>query len=99
MTSMAQTRKISVEPKAERQTSSWHKSMKTVILIANCLGLLPVSGVTSDSVHNMNFRWISLKVFYSCIWLAIAVVNVTVYSMILFESSFSFTALGMIEIM
>lgn len=94
---MAQVRKIAIESKAEKQTNSWHKSMKIVILVANCLGLLPVNGVTSDSVHNLSFRWMSLKVFYSFVWLSIAVMNVITNSISVFQRGLSLTELSMVE--
>lgn len=42
-----------------------HNSVKFVVIISNCIGLLPVGNIFSRNVNNLNFRWKSLKVAYT----------------------------------
>lgn len=47
--------------KPPESAQSLHKSIKFITVFANFIGLLPVDGVTSNSVQDLNFKWISLK--------------------------------------
>lgn len=44
---------------------SLQKTLKIMIVVANCFGLLPVDGATKDSVDDLRFNWRSLKTIYS----------------------------------
>lgn len=62
-----------VTPRNKEQ--SLHHSIKIIMIIANCLGLLPVNGVVISSPKDLHFRWFSLKTCYS----------VSVLSMLFFQ--------------
>lgn len=49
-----------------REISTSEKSLQSIVIMANCFGLLPVNGVTSKE-QDLHFNWRSLKVFYSLI--------------------------------
>lgn len=68
---------------------SFHESMKIIIVIANCFGLLPVSGVRSASAEDLNFKWNSPKVFYSLIVLTVAFIKAAIDVFTLIRHGFS----------
>lgn len=58
-------RTIAVNIKGDRSRCTFHKSMKAIVVLANCIGLLPVNGVTSNFAENLKFKWLSPKTFFS----------------------------------
>lgn len=44
---------------------SFHKSFSSVLVVAQCLAMLPVCGVKDRSANGLRFRWISLRTIYS----------------------------------
>lgn len=75
MVNMTSNKKIQVQSKSIKLFPNFllHKSLKVVILFGNCLGLLPVNGIFSDSVENLTFEWTSLKTLYTFIWILIII--------------------------
>lgn len=55
---------------------SLHKSLKVVILFGNCLGLLPVNGITSDSVESVIFKWTSPKTLYTLTFMLVLLIKI-----------------------
>lgn len=49
---------------------STHISFKVLAVISNCLGLLPIGGVTSNAPHDLHFSWKSPKMLYCFLILA-----------------------------
>lgn len=41
------------------------KLMKTPMIVAQCCGLFPVSGVAGESADVLEFRWLSLRTLYA----------------------------------
>lgn len=72
-----------------------YKSLKLIIIVANIFGLLPVNGVTSNSVKNLNFRWICPKTMYTFILIIIAFSEIVCSIIGIFQNSVSFTELSM----
>lgn len=68
---------------------NFHKSIRTIILIGNTLGLLPVNGVTSDSVQDLNFRWICPKTIYTFTLMSIALPEIVFNALELYQRGIS----------
>lgn len=46
---------------------SFHESISFVLVIAQCFAMLPVIGVKNPSVHDLRFKWESIRTIYSLI--------------------------------
>lgn len=78
------------------EAKNFHKSIKTIILIANFLGLRPANGVTSDLVESLNFRWFCPKTVSTCTLILIAFSETLCSAVVLYQrgiSSFTFCKL------
>lgn len=57
---------IAIDTKqAPRKEYSLHQSLKTVLMITQCFGQLPVLGITDQSSKTLKFSWLAWKTFYS----------------------------------
>lgn len=80
-----------------KPNENFHKSMKLIIIIANCMGLLPVNGVTADSPDKLHFKWVSLKTFYTFVLLFLCFfINIAVL-FIMEETDFSNYVMGKLK--
>lgn len=92
---MAKTVKILSKLKGEGQKQrTLHQSMKIAVKLANAMGLLPVNGASSDSVFDLNFKWISLKTLYSLLWSSVAITVTIADGIGLLKNVASFQAFG-----
>lgn len=74
---MAKARCIKVLPKNTATETNIHKLLKISIIVANCFGLLPVDGITSDSPDGLRFKWCSLKTFWALHFLLVVIIKMT----------------------
>lgn len=57
---------VKIKLQKSRNLTTTEKSLRFVVILANCFGLLPVSGVISEE-ESLHFKWKSSKVLYSLI--------------------------------
>lgn len=74
-------------------SQNFQKSFKVIAIFANCHGLLPVDGVTSDYANELKFRWVSLKIMYTVTLLVLAGFKIIANILYLFQK-YSFSALS-----
>ncbi|KAJ8676536.1 hypothetical protein QAD02_012323 [Eretmocerus hayati] len=48
-------------------SANFHQAVHPVIVIAQCFGLFPVSGIGSSKLSDLKFTWWSFKVLYCCL--------------------------------
>lgn len=72
---------------------NFQKSFKIIAIFANCHGLLPVNGVTSDYANELKFRWVSLRMAYTVTLLVLASFRIIANILYLFQK-YSFSALS-----
>lgn len=77
----------------KRKDQNLQKSLKIVTILANCFGLLPVDGITSDCTKNLKFKWKSLKVVYTVFLLLFGSVRLVANVLYLFHK-YSFPAMS-----
>lgn len=75
------------------QNRSLQDSIKIIAIFANCIGLLPVNGVTSDFASDLKFSWKSLKVVYTFVLLLLGSVRLVASVLYLFQK-YSFPAMS-----
>lgn len=44
---------------------SFHEAFSSVLVLAQCLAILPVVGIKSGSTHGLRFTWKSFRTIYS----------------------------------
>lgn len=49
--------------------NSIHKSLQTILILAQFFGFLPVHGLTGSDYRSLHFKWISFRLFYSLVLL------------------------------
>lgn len=52
---------------------SFHKAFGSVLVVAQCLAMLPVTGIKKSSAYELRFSWQSFRTIYSLIALGFAV--------------------------
>lgn len=53
------------QKREETNKNSLHKSLKFILIIAQCIGQIPVQGITGNDVKSLHFTWKSVRTFYS----------------------------------
>ncbi|XP_023708030.1 gustatory receptor for sugar taste 64f [Cryptotermes secundus] len=63
---------ISIQDKSDRhaavtdpEVNTFHRAIASIVVLAQCFGLLPVHGVTAPSAQSLRFRWASARVVYT----------------------------------
>lgn len=46
---------------------SFHAAFSSVLVVAQCLAMLPVTGITNSSAHGLRFSWQCFRTIYSVI--------------------------------
>lgn len=46
---------------------TFHRAIFPVMFVAQVFGLLPVQGISSSNVTSLKFKWVSFRVFHSCL--------------------------------
>lgn len=54
----------------EALRGSFHDAIGPVLRVSQFFGLMPVDGVNSNDISNINFRWKSIKSIYALVFLA-----------------------------
>lgn len=70
---MRERRVLPVNTKITKVQPNILQSMRIPHIIGNCLGLLPVCGITSDSPQGLNFSWIALNTVYTFCYLLVGI--------------------------
>lgn len=65
-----------------------------IIVLAQCFGLFPVSGVLSSNIRFLKFNWKSKKVLYSLLVLTLFLVNTGFQCYTMWICGFNFGKLG-----
>lgn len=73
--------------------SPFQKSFKVVAIFANCFGLFPIAGVTSNFASDLKFQWFSLKMLYSLLLLFLGFFRLVAIILYLFQK-YSFPAMS-----
>lgn len=45
----------------------FHKSFQLPLIMAQCFGICPVSGITNSNYKSLQVKWLSWRVFYSLV--------------------------------
>lgn len=67
-----------------------HASFVSVIILAQCFGMFPVSGVKKQDHSHLNFKWRSFKVLFSLVVICLLFINCgfQVYTICVSDSRF-----------
>ncbi|KAJ9573599.1 hypothetical protein L9F63_009015, partial [Diploptera punctata] len=69
--------------------NSFHHVMSSVLITAQCFGVMPVSGITAPSAKQLRFRWWSIRTVFCMIVTLGAFLNLT-FSFMIMKSGISF---------
>lgn len=47
--------------------SSFQRALRPLLVLGQCFALMPVSGLTGRDASTLRFRWLSLRVVYTCL--------------------------------
>lgn len=75
--------------------NSFHESLSSVLVVAQCLTMLPVMGIKSTSAKGLKFEWRSYRTIYSLIAFGFAAsyLILTIYA--IFNASVTFNSFGL----
>ncbi|GLV41645.1 Gustatory receptor 64f [Carabus blaptoides fortunei] len=64
----SRTTEIHVAPKStDALCSELHRSLRFVLILAQCFALMPLQGIMSDSLNQIRFKWFSFRTLYCLI--------------------------------
>lgn len=73
---------------------SFHEAFSSVLIVAQCLAMLPVTGVKTKSAFELRFAWRSFRTVYSLIAFGFATVYVIFATCITLTKPVTFNSFG-----
>lgn len=77
---------------------SFHEAFGPVLIVAQCLAMLPVTGVKSSSAYGLNFSWRSYRAVYSVIAFGFATLYTIFATCITLTKPLTFNSFGLYHI-
>ena len=74
---------------------SFHQAFSSVLVIAQCLAMLPVTGVKATSAYGLKFSWQSYRTIYSVIAFGFAAAYVIFATCITLNKPVTFNSFGL----
>lgn len=68
---------------------SFHEAIGPVLRVAQVFGLMPIDGVMSRDISNLNYKWKSLKTAYSLTFLILGTVECLLCARLIFKKGLS----------
>lgn len=78
-------------------TNSFHESFSPVLVMAQCLAMLPVMGVRNASASGLKFMWQSFRTIYSSIACGFAATYLILTIYAIFDATVTFDSFGLCE--
>lgn len=78
-------------------SNSFHESFSSVLVVAQCLAMLPVMGIKNTSAKGLKFKWQSFRTIYSltAFGFAAAYLILTIYA--IFDATVTFNSFGLLD--
>lgn len=76
---------------------SFHEAFGPVLIIAQCLAMLPVTGVKSSSAYSLKFSWRSYRTIYSLVALGFATLYTIFATCITLTKPVTFNSFGLCD--
>lgn len=74
---------------------SFHEAFGSVLIVAQCLAMLPVTGVKSSSAYGLKFSWRSYRTIYSLIAFGFATLYTIFATCITLTKPVTFNSFGL----
>lgn len=74
---------------------SFHEAIASILVIAQCFGVMPVVGVTSKSASNLKFQLKTIRAVYSFIAFLFTFIHAVLTTVRLFSTQIQFDKISM----
>lgn len=76
---------------------SFHEAISSVLVVAQCLAMLPVTGIKKKSAYELRFSWQSARTIYSLIAFGFAASYVVFATCITLTKPLTFNSFGILN--
>lgn len=73
---------------------SFHEAVGSVLVVAQCFGMLPVVGIKAESAYRLKFTWKSFRTIYSVTAFGVAAAYTIFSTYLTLKKPFTFNLFG-----